>query len=88
MKEGRENESHHDITNPFFAELVRGIEQVIQNEKYNMVLCNTSHRFQKEMEYMEMLRDKYVDGIIFMTSKVTADHRDFFSEEPASGDIY
>ena len=78
MKEGRKNESHHDITNPFFAELVRGIEQAIRNEKYNMVLCNTSHRFQKEMEYLEMMRDKHVDGIIFMTSKVTEDHRKFF----------
>ena len=67
-----------DITNPFFAELVRGIEQAIRNEKYNMVLCNTSHRFQKEMEYLEMMRDKHVDGIIFMTSKVTEDHRKFF----------
>ena len=67
-----------DITNPFFAELVKGIEEVVRDKNYNMVLCNTFHNFEKEMSYLKMLREKYVDGIIFMTAKVTHEHRDFF----------
>jgi LacI family transcriptional regulator len=67
-----------DITNPFFAELVRGIEEVVRLKNYNMILCNTFHNFETELSYLNMLRDKYVDGIIFMTAKVTQNHRDFF----------
>lgn len=69
-----------DITNPFFAEIVRGIEGVIQTHQFNIILCHTFHSHEKEMEHLHMLHEKYVDGIIFMTSKVTDAHRKFFVE--------
>ncbi len=69
-----------DITNPFFAEIVRGIEGVIQAYQFNIVLCHTFHNHEKELEHLQMLHEKYVDGIVFMTSKVTEAHQKFFTE--------
>ncbi|SDY23207.1 LacI family DNA-binding transcriptional regulator [Tindallia californiensis] len=69
-----------DITNSFFAEIVRGIECVVQEHQYHIVLCHTFHSHEKEVEHLRMLREKYVDGIVFMTSKVTEAHKRFFSE--------
>lgn len=69
-----------DITNPFFAEMVRGVEEVVREKNYNMILCNTFHSFEREMSTLNMLMDKYVDGIIFMTAKVTPEHREFFKK--------
>lgn len=67
-----------DITNPFFAELVKGIEEVVREKNYNMILCNTTHNGDKELDYLNMLKEKYVDGIIFMTAKVSHEHKEFF----------
>lgn len=67
-----------DITNPFFAELVKGVEEVVGERNYNMILCNTTHSADKELAYLNMLKEKYVDGIIFMTAKVSHEHREFF----------
>ncbi len=69
-----------DITNPFFAELVKGVEEVVREKNYNMILCNTAHNTEKEINYLKMLKEKYVDGIIFMTAKVTVKHKEFFKK--------
>lgn len=67
-----------DITNPFFAEIVQGIEEVIRENQMNMILCNTNHNHERELKTLNLLYDNHVDGIIFMTSKDTPEHRAFF----------
>lgn len=62
-----------DISNPYYAEVVRGIEDVCNIYKYNITLCNADNKREKEFQYIEMLRSLWVDGIIF--------HCDYFSEE-------
>lgn len=53
-----------DIANPFFPELVRGVEDVASTEGYNLILCNTDYREDKQRTYIEILRDQQVDGIV------------------------
>lgn len=53
-----------DISNPFFPELVRGAEDVASAEGYNLVLCNTDYREEKQKAYLQVLQDQQVDGII------------------------
>lgn len=53
-----------DIANPFFPELVRGVEDVASAEGYNLILCNTDYREDKQKAYIEILRDQQVDGIV------------------------
>ena len=62
-----------DVTNPYFPELVRGIEDVASSFGYNVLLCNTDDNQEKEMEYTNILKDKQVDGIIFI-SAVRSNH--------------
>lgn len=57
-----------DITNPFYPEIARAIEDVANSLGYNLILCNTDNKVEKEIEYIEILKEKYVDGIIFTTS--------------------
>jgi LacI family transcriptional regulator len=55
-----------DITNPFFADLVRGIETGIHaiDPELNIILSNTDEDEKKERLYFDILMQKRVDGII------------------------
>lgn len=63
-----------DITNPFFAEVVRGIEDSAHQQGFSLILCNSEEDPEKERNYLRLLRSKRVDGIIFSVSG--PDHRD------------
>lgn len=60
-----------DITNPFFPELARAIEDVALSYGYTVVLCNTDDDEEKERKYVAALKQKYVDGIILITNQRT-----------------
>lgn len=53
-----------DITNPFFAELVRGIETRLAQVDYNLIVCNTDERPDRESRYLDLLFGRRVDGMI------------------------
>ncbi|WP_147803701.1 LacI family DNA-binding transcriptional regulator [Alkalicoccus halolimnae] len=57
-----------DISNPFFPELARAVEDVALAYGYTVVFCNTDEEVEKEQKYFEALKQKYVDGIILSTS--------------------
>ncbi|WP_035294438.1 LacI family DNA-binding transcriptional regulator [Clostridium sp. KNHs214] len=56
-----------DIENPFFSEIARAIEDVANKFNYNVILCNTDNKNDKEEQYIKLLISKLVDGIIFLT---------------------
>lgn len=62
-----------DILSPFFAQVVRGIESFALKRGYNVILCNTDRNPKKELEYIKMLRNKQVDGILLSYSGVNKD---------------
>ncbi|MCB1498195.1 MAG: LacI family DNA-binding transcriptional regulator [Bauldia sp.] len=55
-----------DITNPFFADLVRGIETAIQeiDPESHIILSNTDEDAAKELQVIDVLMEKRVDGLI------------------------
>ncbi len=57
-----------DITNEFFPRLVRGVEVYANSKGYSVVLCNSDNDAKKEVDYIKMLADKMIDGIILTTS--------------------
>ncbi|MFH1940174.1 MAG: LacI family DNA-binding transcriptional regulator, partial [bacterium] len=59
-----------DITNPFFAEIARGVEDAANKNDFNIILCNTDDRLKKERTYLEILRGKRVDGLILGTAHI------------------
>lgn len=56
-----------DLVNPFFAELARHVEDRSHELGFNLVICNTDNDAEKENKYIQLLRQKSVDGIIVAT---------------------
>jgi LacI family transcriptional regulator len=52
------------ITNPYYPELVRGIEDEAQLHGYTVFLCNSDEDAQKEVGYLHILRRHRVTGLI------------------------
>ncbi|MDP4145572.1 MAG: LacI family DNA-binding transcriptional regulator [Bacillota bacterium] len=59
-----------DISSQFYPEIVRGAEDVANIYNYNIILCNTDLDSQKEMEYLKVLKEKMVDGVIYMSNSL------------------
>ncbi len=55
-----------DIVDPYFAEIVRGIESVARQAGYLVVICNTGRDPGIERRYVTALRDYRADAIIFL----------------------
>ncbi|MBM3700677.1 MAG: LacI family transcriptional regulator [Actinobacteria bacterium] len=55
-----------DITNPFYPEIVKSIEEIANNNHFNIILCNSDYKAEKEIEHLKMLIYKRVDGILLM----------------------
>lgn len=55
-----------DISNPFFSELSRAVEDTANKLGYNMILCNSDNNSDKERRYVQLLISKLVDGAIFI----------------------
>ncbi|ALX50249.1 LacI family DNA-binding transcriptional regulator [Lentibacillus amyloliquefaciens] len=63
-----------DITNPFFPELARAIEDVTNQYDYTFVLCNTDNDIVKKIDYLNALQQKSVDGFIIVSSSLMEEH--------------
>ncbi|MFY0545852.1 LacI family DNA-binding transcriptional regulator [Brevibacillus sp. H7] len=57
-----------DIANPFFPEIARAVEDVAHRHGYTVILCNSDDQGHKEQSYIEVLKKKYIDGIIFASN--------------------
>jgi LacI family transcriptional regulator len=62
-----------DVSNPFFPAVVRGIEDVLWGQQYNLVLCNTDYNKDKEAAYLRHLLDKQLDGLILASTASDSD---------------
>jgi LacI family transcriptional regulator len=51
-------------TNPYFAELARGIEDGCGREGYCMIFCNSDDDPAKQRNYLRTLQEKRIDGLI------------------------
>lgn len=55
-----------DISNPFFASVIRGAEEAARGAGYAVVVGDTRHDPLLEDQYAEMLARREVDGLIFL----------------------
>lgn len=63
-----------DITNPFFPELARAVEDVALTYGYTVILCNSDEDPDKEKNYIETLKKKYIAGFIVASNQLDAPH--------------
>lgn len=54
-----------DSTDPYFAAIVRGVEDVARASGYMVFVCNSDRVFDVEIEYLRTLDSYRVDGVIF-----------------------
>ena len=57
-----------DISNPFFADFSRKIEDKGFTFGYNVILCNADEDDEKQQRYIDVLLSKQVDGLIFFST--------------------
>lgn len=60
-----------EIVHHFFATVISGIEQVANENGYNVIICLSDESFDKEVINMEMLANGSIDGFIMSLSKET-----------------
>jgi LacI family transcriptional regulator len=63
-----------DSANPYFAEVVRGIEDTSFVQGYSVILCNSDNDLEKEHHYTNVLVEKQVDGIIFVAAGLSTEN--------------
>ncbi|MBB6734887.1 LacI family DNA-binding transcriptional regulator [Cohnella zeiphila] len=61
-----------DINASYFAEIIKGIENMAYSRKYRVIICDAENQQDKEMEYLGLLMSRTVDGMILVTPS-TAD---------------
>lgn len=71
-----------DISNIFFAELARGIEDIATMYKYNIILSNSDQNKEKELHLLNTMLGKQVDGIVFMSGNISEEHVAEFERSP------
>ncbi|GIU49219.1 LacI family transcriptional regulator [Shewanella sairae] len=60
-------------TNPFYAEVVRSVEQACYQQGYNLILCNTEGDAQRLKRSLTTLIERRVDGLIMMCAMLEGD---------------
>lgn len=58
-----------DITNPFFATLVRGVEDAALTSGYSVIVCNSDEDPQKEAMYIRALWRRRIDGMLIAPTR-------------------
>jgi LacI family transcriptional regulator len=63
-----------DVTNPFFAHIVKCIQEVAHSLGYGLLVCNTDEDLDLELEHIDLLFQKRVEGLIAMPVGQRFDH--------------
>jgi LacI family transcriptional regulator len=53
-----------DNRNPFYAEVLNGMEEAAREKNYHIILTNTQRDYRKEEEAINLLLNKRVDGLL------------------------
>ncbi|WP_199435999.1 substrate-binding domain-containing protein [Vibrio owensii] len=69
-------------TNPFFGEVVKGVERSCYHKGYSLILCNTEGDNERMRESINTLLQKRVDGLILMCSSLEGERIDVFERYP------
>ncbi|MBE2223073.1 MAG: LacI family DNA-binding transcriptional regulator [Anaerolineae bacterium] len=60
-----------DVGNPFYADVIHGVEDVAFKGHYDVFLCNTNYDLDRGLAFIRSLVDKRVDGVMIMSSSMS-----------------
>jgi LacI family transcriptional regulator len=61
-----------DIANPFFTTIARGVEDAARAQGYAVMFCNTDESVEEELEYVRVLIQRRVDGVLLVPATDTS----------------
>lgn len=56
------------------GENVSGIDEFFSEKGYSILLGNTDHQLDNELKFIDLFKEKQVDGIIFVATQLTENH--------------
>lgn len=59
---------------------VAGISDILTKQGYQLILANTNNSIEEELKYLSLFKDNQVDGVIFIATILTKQHRDMLKE--------
>lgn len=66
-----------DNTNPFFAQIARGVEDAAYAHQYSVFLVNTVENPTRELDALSSLWQKDVDGLIWCSARICLEELEF-----------
>ena len=62
-----------DVGNPFYHDVILGVEDVALAHDYSVFLFNASYDLERSTKYIHSMVDKRVDGVLFMSSRMSTE---------------
>ena len=59
-----------DIANPFFSEVILGVEDVAKSQGYSVLLGDTQYKVENEQRYGDMVSSRLVDGMLALVHRI------------------
>lgn len=63
-----------DISNTYFTTMAKALEDVVNKESYNLIVCSTENKKERELAYLELLKSKQVDALVLNTTGLNEDY--------------
>lgn len=62
-----------EIANSFFSQAINGIESIAYNKGYNIIISQNHESFKRELDNLQFLASRSIDGLIVSVSSETED---------------
>lgn len=54
-----------DVSSNFSSDILHGVEDAAHEKGFSVIVCNTAEDGKRTMKYLQVLREKQIDGIVF-----------------------
>lgn len=68
------------INSSSISRMVAGISEALSGSGYQMLLANTDNNIEEELNYLNVFKENYVDGILFVATILTGRHKKLLRE--------
>jgi LacI family transcriptional regulator len=63
-----------EVSNMFASKILRGVDHVVHELGSSVIVCNTASNGEKTMKYLQLLSEKRIDGIIFVSETMKEEY--------------
>lgn len=63
-----------EVSSQFSAKILRGVEEAVHDLGSSVIVCNTASQGQRTMKYLQLLSEKRIDGILFVSELITEEY--------------